>query len=449
MLHSSCSKETPNGMRIATVGLWHLGTVTSACLASVGHEVLAIDENSEVIAALNEAQLPVHEPGLAKLVEAQLKCGKLKFSSQLAAVAGYNIVWVTYDTPVDENDIADIDSVIERATALLPMMSDGAIMLISSQLPVGSTARLESRYRELALSNGVRFAYAPENLRLGKAIDAFLRPDRVVVGVRSRDDEPRLLPIWAPFTNQLEWMSVESAEMTKHAINAFLATSVSFINEIARICEQVGADARDVERGLKSDSRIGRRAYLRPGAAFGGGTLARDIMFLRRVEEQSGLDPALFDGIKLSNDLQKNWLQHRFAQCVGSPRGKTVGVLGLTYKPDTSSVRRSGAVEICRWLSNNGAAVVAFDPAVKKREPEIPDSIGLANSVEQVLTRADALLIATEWPEFRWVSPDAVVQRMNKPVVIDPFGHVEATLGRDKRVLYYSVGRGPAIELDR
>src|SRR5260370_11815301 len=160
--------------------------------------------------------------------------------------------------------MADTEYVFSRWLALLPLMSKDAMMLVSSQMPVGSIARLEDHYRGLSTSNGVRFAYSPENLRLGKALDVFMRPDRVVVGVRCAADRERLAPIWAPFTSQIEWMSVESAEMTKHAINAFLATSVAFINEIARVCEQVGVDATEVERGLKSDSRIGSRAYLHP-----------------------------------------------------------------------------------------------------------------------------------------------------------------------------------------
>jgi UDPglucose 6-dehydrogenase len=276
---------------------------------------------------------------------------------------------------------------------------------------------------------------------LGKAIDAFLRPDRVVVGIRSAEDKERLLSLWNPFTTQIEWMSVESAEMTKHALNAFLATSVAFINEIARIAEQVGADATEVERGLKSDSRIGRRAYLHPGAAFAGGTLARDVMFLRDIASKNGIAPALFDGVKASNDLHERWVSKRFSDCVGSPRNKRVGILGLTYKPGTSTLRRSNAVELCRWLASEGAQISAFDPAITPEEPGIPDGIRLTRTAEDVLDGADALLIATEWPEFRALSPDTVAERMTSAVVIDQFGHLETTLGNDKRIRYYAVGR--------
>lgn len=428
-------------MRIAVVGLWHLGTVTAACLASVGHKVTAIDPDANVIAGLQVGELPVQEPELAQMVEAQVRSGNLEFSSQLEAVAGSEVVWIAFDTPVDENDVADVDSVIDQAIKLLPLMSTGAIMLISSQMPVGSVARLEKHYKDLALNNRVRFACAPENLRLGKAIEVFLEPDRVVVGVRSREDKELLESIWKPFTAQIEWMSVESAEMTKHAINAFLATSVAFANEIARICERVGADAIEVERGLKSDLRIGRRAYLHPGAAYGGGTLARDITFLQDVASSNGVEPALFKGVKTSNDLHQNWLYDHFLRWVGPPRGKTVAVLGLTYKAGTSALRRSKALETCGWLCGEGASVRAYDPAVQVRQPEIPHAVHLAATPEATLDQADVLLVATEWPQFQALLPETLVQRMKSALVIDPAGHLERTLGHDGRIRYHSVGR--------
>jgi UDPglucose 6-dehydrogenase len=381
------------------------------------------------------------DPDANVMIEAQVKSGNLQFSSQLEDVAGSEVAWIAFDTPVDDNDVADVDSVIDKAIALLPFMATSAIMLVSSQMPVGSVARLEKHYKELALKNRVRFACAPENLRLGKAIEVFLEPDRVVVGVRSREDRDLLESIWSPFTAQIEWMSVESAEMTKHAINAFLATSVAFANEIARICERVGADAIEVERGLKSDLRIGRRAYLHPGAAYGGGTLARDITFLQDVASNNGVEPALFKGVKASNDLHQNWLYDQFLRWVGSPRDKTVAVLGLTYKAGTSALRRSKALETCNWLCGEGASVMAYDPTVQVRQPEIPPAVHLAATPEEALDQADVLLVATEWPQFQTLLPETLVQRMKSALVIDPSGHLERTLGHDGRIRYHSVGR--------
>lgn len=427
-------------MRIAVVGLWHLGTVTAACLADGRHEVTGIDD-PDVISRLVEGHLPVQEPGLAELIEAQTKAGRLRFVADRTAVADQDIVWITLDTPVDQNDVADEEYVFERAAALIPYMTHGSMLLISSQMPVGSTARLERHCRTVSSGKRIGFAYSPENLRLGKAIEIFKHPDRVVVGIRSPEDRERLEPVWAPFRTKIEWMSVESAEMTKHALNAFLATSVTFINEIARICERVGADAQEVEHGLKSDIRIGPRAYLHPGAAFSGGTLARDIVFLRKTASRIGIEAPLFDGVKQSNEIHRNWLQHRFQECVGDPAGKVIAVLGLTYKPGTNTLRRSSALETCAWLYNAGATVNAYDPAFTTPPAELPAAVHLQESAEAALAGADALLVATEWPDFRRLSADVVAGMMNQAIVIDPYGHLEATLGTDERIRYFAVGR--------
>ncbi len=427
-------------MRIAVIGLWHLGTVTAACLASAGHDVVAIDDDAAVIEGLENGIVPVEEPGLPELITKERQSGRLRFCSDEAAVSEAEVVWIAYDTPVDENDVGDYESVIEWCVALFPFLRHDAIMLVSSQLPVGSLAAIEKRYRSFSHAGQVRFACAPENLRLGRSVDIFLNPDRVVVGVRSPEDKSRLAPIWAPFASKIEWMSVESAETTKHAINAFLATSVAFINEIARICEVVDADAMEVERGLKSDSRIGHRAYLHPGPAFGGGTLARDLGFLANVACRHGVRTPLIEGIKLSNQEHQSWLQGGFMRWVGEATGKRVAVLGLTYKPGTSALRRSKALDVCRWLLSEGASVIAYDPTVTGRHAGIPEAVQLAETAEEVLDGADALLITTEWPQFRQLSGDDMVSRMKSAVVIDPSAHLKAVVGSDRRIRYYCIG---------
>jgi UDPglucose 6-dehydrogenase len=247
-----------------------------------------------------------------------------------------------------------VESVVRAAASLFPHLRDGAVMLVSSQLPVGTTQRLESMFAETAGGRRAGFAYSPENLRLGKAIDVFAHPDRVVAGVRSEADRATIAELLRPFTDRIEWMSVESAEMTKHALNAFLATSVTFINEIAALCEQVGADASEVERGLKSEARIGPKAYLSPGGAFAGGTLARDVMFLSELGRQKGIATHLLSSVKTSNDAHRQWAQRRLAQLLDGVSGRTVAVWGLTYKPGTDTLRRSSAIELCKWLGSQG-----------------------------------------------------------------------------------------------
>ena len=226
-------------MNVCVTGLWHLGTVTAACLASAGHDVTGLDFDAAIVSTLATGKAPLFEPGLDDLVKAGLASGQLHFTTDEAAAVNHaDIVWIAYDTPVDDDDRADVTCVTERATRVFPHLRDEALVLISSQVPVGTTRQLELTFATEARGRRVGFAYSPENLRLGNAISAFSQPDRVVVGVRSTADRARVAALLRPFTERIEWMSVESAEMTKHALNAFLATSVTFINEIVALCEQ-------------------------------------------------------------------------------------------------------------------------------------------------------------------------------------------------------------------
>jgi UDPglucose 6-dehydrogenase len=427
-------------LKIAVVGLWHLGTVTAACLAAAGHDITAIDEDADKIRELQSGIVPVAEPGLRDLVDQGLNTGHLRFTAEFSAARGHEIVWIAYDTPVKEDDSADTEFVFDRIVAILPHLPEGAILLVSSQMPVGSIARIEQRYHESGQQNHIEFAYSPENLRLGKAIEVFTRPDRVVVGVRSERARDRLAPLWAAFTENVLWMSIESAEMTKHALNAFLATSVAFMNEIATVCEQVGADAVEVEKGLKSDVRIGPRAYLHPGGAFAGGTLARDIQFLRDIARRSSLSLPLITGVKESNDSHRKWVRRKLETIFDDVGGRTIAVLGLTYKPGTDTLRRSSAVELCQWLAAQGATVQAYDPAVHALPDHLSSCVLLADSASKALREADAAVIATEWPEFNTLQSETFLSEMKTAVVIDPLRYVETTLGAVTGIRYFSIG---------
>lgn len=428
-------------MKVCVLGLWHLGSVTAACVASLGHDVVGYDLDESVVARLCEARPPVGEPGLPELIQQQLDSGRLTFSADLAtALRGAEVVWVTYDTPVDDDDRADVEHVTSAVERTFPYLEDGSLVLTSSQLPVGTTRELERRW--LTRSNGrkVAFAYSPENLRLGKAIDVFLSPDRIVVGSREQD-RPLVAELFGPLADKIVWMGVESAEMTKHAVNAFLATSVTFINEVARLCELVGADAAEVERGLKSEARIGPKAYLGPGAAFAGGTLARDVQFLRAIGTQHNLRTPFLNGLAESNAQQRSWTIDRVENTLGSLRGHRIAVWGLTYKAGTTTLRRSDAVALCNELLGRGAIVLAHDPTVKTSPTELDRAIEVCSDPIQTAADADALVVATGWPLYRDVAPDRLFATMKRPVVVDANRFLGATIGADERFEYFSVGR--------
>ena len=428
-------------MKVAVLGLWHLGTVTAACLASAGHDVVGIDTDANVVARLCEGQPPVFEPGLEELVKDGLTSKKLSFTGDMGTLRDAELVWVTFDTPVDEDDRADVHGVVEAVKRSFSHLAQSAVVVISSQLPVGTTAKLEEACATACKDRNVAFASSPENLRLGRAIAAFMQPDRVVVGVAGAAARERIEQCLRPITTRIEWMSVESAEMTKHALNAFLATSVAFANEVASICETVGADAAEVERGLKSESRIGASAYLSPGGAVSGGTLLRDVGYLVDLGGSNGVPVHLLTAVRASNDAHKTWTRRRLATALGAIRGRRITVWGLTYKPGTSTIRRSGAIELCDWLSAEGATVSAHDPVVRTLPASAGRGVIVHDSALAAAAGADALVLATPWPEYRAVSADAIVRALARPLVLDAGRFLAGTIGADPRVTYLTVGK--------
>ena len=426
-------------MNVTVYGLWHLGCVTAACVSAAGNKVVGLDLDRKVVEDLRAGKPPLHEPGLAELIGGEAKAGRLSFTSETAeALRSADVLWVTFDTPVNERDEADVGSVRRALEQVAPHIPRGCVVLISSQVPVGFTRELVTDWKD----RGLRYAYSPENLRLGKAIEVFRNPERVVLGVSEASAREVLGNLFAPFTQRVEWMSVESAEMTKHALNAFLATSVTFANELARLCEAVGADAKEVERGLKSEGRIGPKAYLSPGAAFAGGTLARDVRFLTGFGKEFAVQTPLLGGVLASNEVHKEWVRAKVAQLLGGAKDATVAVLGLTYKPGTDTLRRSLSVELCRWMRGKGIVVKAHDPAVKALPEELRGVIDLRPGVAEALGGADLAVVATEWPEYRGLKADDFVGAMRRARVIDQNWFLAGALGGDGRVVYVATGRG-------
>ncbi|CAN5350813.1 UDP-glucose/GDP-mannose dehydrogenase family protein [soil metagenome] len=413
-------------MRVAVQGLWHLGSVTAACLASVGHDVIALDFDEAVIAGLDAGKPQVWEPGLAESIQSGLDSGRLRFTSSAEDLAGnVEILWVTYDTPVDDDDVADVEWVMAQVKRTLPFLADDATILLSSQMPVGSARRLARFAADEHSTRNFSFASSPENLRLGRALDAFLRPDRIVVGVERERDRERIAELLAPITADVEWMSVESAEMTKHAINAFLATSVVFANEIASICEMVGANAKDVERGLRTERRIGARAYVSPGGAFAGGTLARDIEYLREAAREVDVVIPMLSAVRVSNDHHKGWMVRKLTSALPTLEDVPVAVWGMRYKPDTDTLRRSLAVEVCAWLLQHGATLRVHDARVPQLPAEWSGRVSRFDDPLAALAGARVLVIGTEAPEYR-TAITADLEAVVTPglIVLDPNRHV-------------------------
>jgi UDPglucose 6-dehydrogenase len=407
-------------MKVAVAGLWHLGSVTAACVAKAGIDTIGIDRDSQVVARLNDGEPPLFEPGLAELVQQGRQAGLLSFTTDATAVAGADVLWICYDTPVDNDDRADVDAVIGWSESLFPHLRDGAVVLVSAQLPVGTVARLERSFAAIANGRHVDFACSPENLRLGRAIGVFLDPGRIIIGVRNDSAREKLAPLLTKFCQNLMWMNVESAEMVKHALNGYLALSITFTNELAVIAERIGANAADIERALRSDPRVGPNAYVKAGPAFAGGTLARDVQFLSSIAEQRGLKAPLINSIIASNRAHGQWSLDQLRRKLAPLRGKAIAVLGLSYKPGTDAIRRSSSIELVRELLGEGAIVTAFDPAVRTLPGELDTAITLAKDARDALRNAVAVVVATEWPEFRELSADDFAQGMAGSLILDP-----------------------------
>ena len=421
-------------MKIVVQGLWHLGCVTAACAAK-HFQVTGLDFDAANVAKLNQGQAPLFEPGLNELIAADLAAKRLSFTTDAkAACANADVLWLCYDTPVNENDESDVESVLGNLRKALPHLPKGALVLVSAQLPVGTCAKLEKEFPQF------HFACSPENLRLGKAIDSFEKAERVIVGIRSDAKKAVLEKLFTPFTPQILFMRTESAEMVKHALNSFLALSITFINEVARLCEHTGADAKEVSTGLKSEPRIGPKAYLGPGGPFAGGTLARDVVTLTKIAKAKGEKISVIPAIKHSNDLHRGWAFRRLQSRLGDLRGKKIAILGLTYTTNTDTLRRSAAVELCQQLLKAGAKVVAFDPAVKSLPADLSRT-SLVADVAAALDGADAAVVCTEWPQFRQADWPKLVPQMREKIIVDANRFLEKELKSTTGVEHLSVGR--------
>jgi UDPglucose 6-dehydrogenase len=421
-------------MKIVVLGLWHLGCVTAACAAKF-ESVVGLDFDSAVVRQLQNGIPPLFEPGLAELINERIRSKQLNFSDDPAvACREVDLLWACYDTPVDDNDVADLTPVIDGIRRSVPHLAPGTMILISAQIPAGTCRRLETQFSQY------RFAYSPENLRLGKALSIFLNAERIILGVRTEVDAKELEPLLRNFTQNLIIVRTESAEMIKHAINSFLASSIAFMNEISRVCEHVGADAKEVERGLKSEPRIGPAAYLSPGGPFAGGTLARDVVALTKIAQDKAEPLLLMPAIKSSNDEHRHWPIRKLWEELGELSGQDVAILGLTYKPGTDTLRRSLAVELCRELLNAGANVRVYDPVVTALPDDLA-AVTLSKELGEVVAGCDAVVVCTEWPQIRDADWDEILAERKDLIFIDANGFLANAVGNREGITYRQVGK--------
>lgn len=422
---------------VAVVGLWHLGCVTAAGLAERGVRVQGFDPDRHRIARLEAGRAPLFEPCLDDLLIKGLRRKRLAFSADSRkSMHGCRWIWLTADTPVGPDGNARVEELEPFIQAIETHGRHAKGLIISSQAPVGFAAGLERRLRRRF--PGLRICCSPENLRLGKALDVFLNPDRIVIGIRRPQDRAIFQPLFQRLTARLEWMRTESAEMAKHAINGFLATSVTFTNELARVCEQVGASAFEVERALRSESRIGPRAYVRPGGAIAGGTLERDVHFLEDLCRRASLRAPLFSAVLRSNRLHAEWV---YAQLRPRMRGgrKRLALLGLTYKEGTDTLRRSASLTLARSLTKHGVAIQAFDPQLS----ELPNSarrwMHWSPSAKAALSGASIAVIMSEHRAWRELAYSDFAG-MKNGTVIDPNGVLRDRAMAWKGLRYVTIG---------
>lgn len=420
------------------IGLWHLGCVYSACLAELGYHVTAVDTDDGIVRNLNLGKAPLFEPGLDDLISRGTSSGKLTFQGDIeSSTTGAQFVIIAYDTPVDEHDKVDL-SIVMHAVNQLKNLESQATVIISSQVPVGTSERIE---RLLNTSRLVDVAYVPENLRLGQAIERFMHPDMIVIGAQNERVIAKVKHFFSPISTRIVEMDLRSAEMTKHALNSYLATSISFANEIGEICDLVGADGLKIAEALKADSRIGPRALVRPGLGFAGGTLARDLRVLQDAGERYGHETPLIDGVLTVNERQNNSVVDRLKHFMGQLDGKTVSVFGLTYKAGTSTLRRSAALEIAKRLKQEGALVKAYDPRVSATAGS---QLGLDISTDPYAAceKAEALVIVNDLPDFNNLDFVKIRKAMKTPFLFDAQNLIDPSKVTGSGVKYVGLGRG-------
>lgn len=419
--------------------------VTGTCLAETGNQVICVDIDKQKVENMKQGIVPIYEPQLDVFFERNLKQGRLHFTTDLAeGVQHADILFLALPTPPGEDGSADLSYVLGVARQLGPMLKSYKIIIDKSTVPVGTADLVRAEIQQHAK---VEFDVVsnPEFLREGFAVEDFMKPDRIVIGTESPKAREILNDLYAPYVRQgnpIYFMDERSAEMTKYAANSFLATKISFMNEIARLCERVGANVDQVRLGIGSDERIGKR-FLFPGLGYGGSCFPKDVQALVHTANQNEYDFKILQAVMEVNQSQKSFfvqkILHHFQ---GDLKGKKIALWGLAFKPDTDDIREAPALDVIEALNSAGAQIVAFDPeAMENVRQVLGDSIGFANSAYETLDDADALVIATEWGVFRNPNMDEIKTRMKTPLVFDGRNIFQPSKMKSLGFQYISIGR--------
>jgi UDPglucose 6-dehydrogenase len=433
-------------MRIAMIGTGYVGLVSGACFADFGHEVCCIDKDSGKIDGLNEGRMPIWEPGLEALVKANAERGRLTFTTDLpSAVKDAEAVFIAVGTPARRGDgHADLTFVFQAVRELAKEIAPGTVVVTKSTVPVGTGDQIEQILREEGVTD-VSVASNPEFLREGAAIADFKHPDRIVVGAQDERAQEVLREIYRPlFLNRapILFTGRRTAELTKYAANAFLAVKISFINEIADLCEAVDADVQDVARGIGLDNRIGPK-FLHAGPGYGGSCFPKDTLALLQTADAAGVDQRIVRTTVQVNDDRKVAMVDRVARALGGEiEGKRIGVLGLAFKPNTDDMREAPSIPLVNGLIERGASVIAFDPVAREQAEKIFDRVAFAADAYSAAQDSDALVIVTEWDEFRAIDLEKLAKRMRGKTLVDLRNVYDRDEAVEAGLSYFGVGRG-------
>ncbi len=434
-------------MKIAIIGGGYVGLVSGACFAEFGVSVAVVEADEAKRKMLLEGKIPIYEPGLDRLVAENMAAGRLSFPESLKeGIDEAQAVFIAVGTPARRGDgHADLSYVFAAVEQVVLALDHPAIIVTKSTVPVGTGRKIAALAKQLRPELGIEVAANPEFLREGSAITDFMRPDRVVVGTDSERAREVLRLLYRPLyliEAPIVFTGLETAELTKYAANGFLAMKITFINEMADLCEKLGADVNDVARGIGLDGRIGRK-FLHAGPGFGGSCFPKDTLALMRIAEEAGAPSKLIQSVVAVNDARKEAMAARVvAACGGDVRGLTIAVLGLAFKPGTDDMREAPSLNLIQGLIAQGARVQAFDPeAMAVAKPLLPAEVIFASDAAQALTEADALVLITEWNEFRALSPKRLKELMRGQVIVDLRNVFEPKALADAGFAYHGIGR--------